>query len=91
MAAEEKEAGWGSRPDGASLHRTESDRQAYVKDFWEKERKRNPSGKTPDEYSCESGKPFVMDVDENTFTKITKSKNGIMLWQVDYTDLKKQK
>jgi hypothetical protein len=33
---EESEAGWGVRPDGASLHLNESDSLIYVKEYWDK-------------------------------------------------------
>ncbi len=87
----EHERGWGVRPDGASLHRTEGDRKEYLKRFWETEKKRNPSGRTPEEYSCESGSPFVMDVDEETYRKVCESENGIMMWQSDYSKIKNSK
>jgi hypothetical protein len=86
---EESERGWGVRPDGASLHLTESDRAAYVKDFWDREKQRNPSSTVPDEYSRTSGSPFVMDVDTKTYNQIKKSKNGVMLWQSEYRELRK--
>ena len=86
---EESERGWGCRPDGASLHLTESDRAAYVKDYWDREKQRNPSGGVPDEYSRESGSPILIDVDAKTYKQIKASKNGIMVWQTEYRDLRK--
>ena len=86
---EESERGWGVRPDGASLHLTETNRKAYCKDFWAREKKSNPSGKTPDEYTRESGDPKTMAVKESIHRQIKKSKNGIMLWQDEYRKLRK--
>lgn len=86
---EESEAGWGCRPDGASLHLTEADREAYIKAYWDAEKKRNPGGAAPHEYSRASGSPFIMDVDTKTFNKIKKSKNGMMLWESEYRELRK--
>ena len=74
---EESEAGWGCRPDGYSLHLTEADREAYVKDYWDWEKKSNPSGKTPHEYERPCGTPYIVDVDQETYDKITATKNGL--------------
>jgi len=59
------------------MHLTEEDRVAFCKVFWDNEKKRNPSGATPDEYSRESGDPYIMDVDVETYKKVKASKNGI--------------
>jgi len=53
------------------MHLTEEDRVAFCKVFWDNEKKRNPSGATPDEYSRESGDPYIMDVDVETYKKAT--------------------
>lgn len=74
---EETERGWGTRPDGWTMHLTEEDRTAFCKAFWDREKKSNPSGVAPDEYSRESGSPYIMDVNEETYEKIRASKNGI--------------
>ncbi len=54
---EESERGWGVRPDGYSLHRTEEDRAAYVKAHWD-----SLPDEAPDEYSRPSGSPYEADV-----------------------------
>jgi hypothetical protein len=74
---EESERGWGCRPDGYTMHLTEADRAAYCKEFWDRERKRNKSGVTPDEYSRECGSPYAASVDTKTYAAIKASKNGI--------------
>lgn len=43
---EETERGWGSRPDGLSLHATDEGARAYLKAYWD----RQPDGPAPDEY-----------------------------------------
>jgi hypothetical protein len=87
---EESERGWGVRPDGASLHLTETDRKAYCEDFWKREKKSNPGGEVPDEYTRESGGPKTMEVDETVYQKIKKSKHGITLWQTEYREMRQK-
>jgi hypothetical protein len=58
---EESERGWGTRPDGFTLHLTEADRAAYVQGYYETFNNR-PSA--PDEYTRTSGKPRVVAVTE---------------------------
>lgn len=88
---EESERGWGIRPDGATLHLTEADRTAYVNDYWAREKKSNPSGVTPDEYSRPSGNPSIIDVSEATYEQVKKTKNGLMLWQSEYRALRSKR
>jgi hypothetical protein len=77
----EYERGWGTRPDGCSLHLTEEDHKAYIKDCWAEEKKRNPSGETPDEYDVPDQSPFIALVDRETYEEIKDSKNGVRKWQ----------
>jgi hypothetical protein len=72
---EESEAGWGCRPDGWTVHRTEADRVAFVKEYWD----RQPKGPAPDEYTRTCGNPFLMDLNENDklYEALIKSKNGV--------------
>lgn len=86
---EESEAGWGVRPDGATLHLTEASRASYVSDYWEREKKNNPSGAVPHEYTRTSGRPQVIDVDKATYDKVKGTKNGLMLWESEYRTLRK--
>ena len=72
---EESERGWGTRPDGCSLHMSQSDREMFIKEYWAKMPK-----EIPDEYSRPSGEPYEAEVDDVTLKKIKKSKNGI--WEV---------
>lgn len=68
----ESERGWGVRPDGYSLHRTKTDLEAFVRDYWS----RMPD-EVPDEYSRPCGDPYLVDVDESTYTQVLGSKHGI--------------
>lgn len=68
----EKERGWGSRPDGYSLHVNDRDREAYIADYWA----RMPSA-VPDEYSRPDGTPYEYDIDEKMYEKVGVSKNGL--------------
>jgi len=81
----ESERGWGQRPDGASLHLTESNRKEFVKEYWD----RMPDGPAPDEYSREDGQPKLIDVTDEVYEKVKSSKNGVWFLQCDYRELKK--
>ncbi len=72
----ESERGWGQRPDGYSLHLTESDRQRYVTEYWG----RMPD-EVPDEYSRPDGSPVRIDVDELLYAQVKASKNGLRFWR----------
>ena len=52
----ESERGMGQRPDGASLHLSKEDAEAYVKAYWA----RMPSGSAPEAYSKQDGNPFLV-------------------------------
>jgi hypothetical protein len=41
------------------------------------ERKRNPSGVVPDEYERPCGTPYITDVDQETYDKVSATKNGL--------------
>lgn len=70
---EESERGWGTRPDGYSLHLTKEDREAFIQEYWD----RQPKGEVPDEYSRPEGEPYFADIGPDLFTKLSNSKNGI--------------
>lgn len=69
---EESERGWGTRPDGYSLHLADADRKAFIKEYWD----RMPDA-APDEYSRPDGTPYKAEVDAETYAKVKASKNGI--------------
>lgn len=55
---EESERGWGTRPDGYSLHPDMAALKRYIAMYW----KKMPDG-VPDEYSRPYGDPYEADVD----------------------------
>ena len=69
---EESERGWGTRPDGYSLHLTDEDRKAYIQGYWA-----GMPDSTPDEYSRPDGTPYRCEVDRETFEKVKASKHGV--------------
>jgi hypothetical protein len=56
---EESERGWGTRPDGYSIHRTEEERQKYVDAYWKEMPDRAPA-----EYSRPCGTPYEAEIEE---------------------------
>ncbi|MDO8600300.1 MAG: hypothetical protein Q7R73_01605 [bacterium] len=69
---EESERGWGTRPDGYSLHLSDADRKIYIKEYWD-----SMPDTAPDEYSRPDGTPYPCDVDEEIYEEVKKSTNGI--------------
>lgn len=72
---EESERGWGTRPDGYSIHPDQAALTRFVKAYWDKMPK-----ETPDEYSRPRGTPYQADVAEADF----KGKDGIRFWENKY-------
>lgn len=72
MSWEESERGWGTRPDGYSIHKSVADCQQFVKEYWDK----MPDA-VPDEYSRPAGTPYAVSVDSTsqTYKKLAESKN----------------
>jgi hypothetical protein len=80
----ESEAGWGCRPDGISLHETQEDAKVFINKYWDAEKKRNPSGVTPSEYSRpDSSNGRLVLVSESLLKRVKASENGIRLWQTE--------
>lgn len=67
----ESERGWGIRPDGYSLHLSRLDRDAYVRQYWN----RMPE-QVPDEYSLPDGECSAIQVDEATYQAVAASQHG---------------
>ncbi len=68
----ESERGWGIRPDGYSLHLTEADRQAYIREYWD----RMPDA-VPDEYSAPNGDPKPVEIESELYEELKSRKNGL--------------
>lgn len=71
----ESEAGWGTRPDGVSLHLTKEDYESFTKEYWET----NGGGPTPSEYSREDGRTKVVHVSDEIYREIKETKHGLRL------------
>jgi hypothetical protein len=68
---EESERGWGTRPDGYSLHLTLADAKAYANQFLKEQYKRLGE-EVPDEYVRCCGEPYLVDVDDATYRMLKK-------------------
>lgn len=64
---EESERGWGTRPDGFTVHPNRAHRDAYVKWYYATF---NNKSSTPDEYTRTSGEPYPVQVDAKLYTEI---------------------
>lgn len=72
----ESERGWGTRPDGVSLHLKEEDCKEYIKDYWN-----TMPDEIQDEYSRPDGNLRSVCVSDEIYEDICNSKNGIRLWK----------
>lgn len=72
---EESERGWGTRPDGYSLHLTENDRKAFIKEYWD-----SMPNTFPSEYSRPRMGYYHCMIDNDVLAKIKESKNGIRIF-----------
>ena len=71
---EEVELGYGTRPDGFSLHLSEEDFIAFEKDHWERYKGYFDSGGS--DYSRPAGSPTRVKVSRNIYEEIKETKNG---------------
>lgn len=71
----EYELGWGSRPDGCSLHLGEADHKKFCEAYW----KKMPAN-APDEYSTENGKPFLAVVNTELYGRLVASNGRQGIW-----------
>lgn len=79
---EESERGWGTRPDGCSLHLTIEDRNLFVKNYWDLMPR-----EVPDEYERPEGNPFRIEVSRKLYNQIKKSDEGLRLYQHNVREL----
>jgi len=66
----ESERGWGTRPDGYSVHLTNADSEKFLAEYDEREKKRNPSSGVPECYSFPEVGSIVKDVGEEVYQKL---------------------
>lgn len=69
---EESELGWGTRPDGYSLHLSDEHRRAFITDYWD----RMPDEVQP-EYSRPDGTAYWFEATQELFNEVKVSKNGV--------------
>ena len=75
---EESEAGWGTRPDGYSLHKNREDIAKFLDDIRQREEKLYGTGVVPSEYSRPCGTPYLAEVEEdNLKERIDDSSHGV--------------
>jgi hypothetical protein len=67
----ESESGWGTRPDGYSIHLTLLDREAYVIDYWSKMPKA-----VPEEYSRPVGQPYLTEISDMLLKQLQENSRG---------------
>jgi len=71
---EEAERGWGVRPDGFSIHRSEEDRLAFIQSHWD-----SLPDDPPDTYSRPAGPPTTTELTEAMSTLIGSSRGEWVL------------
>lgn len=76
---EESERGWGTRPDGFSLHLSMDGLRQFVKAYWD----RMPDT-PPDEYSRPDGQPYPVGVSDDTIEEIRAAGDGLRYYNNDY-------
>lgn len=95
MDWEESEEGWGIRPDGWSVHKTEDDCKRYVKEYWDGMPSRGPNGEVPYEYSREGSKPYVALVNDHIFELLEdnakRGKAGVRIFSSEDAPVKPSK
>ena len=73
----ESERGWGTRPDGCSLHLTEEDRQQYIQNNWD-----GMPDEVPNEYSRACGRPYPVQVSPELYARVQQSdRHGVRIWR----------
>jgi len=88
----ESEQGWGTRPDGVTIHLNEDDYKKFVENYWEREKART-GGKTPYEYTRNDQSPRTVFVSDSVYKKLKKKKNnfGLRFWQSEFNQLRNEK
>lgn len=71
----ESEFGFGTRPDGYSLHLSEEDSEEFIKEYWTTMPK-----EVPDEYTRPNCRAYRYEVEDKVYEEIKKSKNGIRIY-----------
>jgi len=80
----EYERGWGSRPDGLSLHNSREDRKTFIDKY---NKKYNNAPVAPDDYSVADGEAFMIQVDDDLCTIVS---NGMWVTNSWFDENKKE-
>lgn len=75
---EESERGWGTRPDGYSLHRSEEDLRRFIRRYWDS--MPDDNSPIPYEYSRPVGDPYLALVSKEFYDKLLNSENPHGCW-----------
>ncbi len=70
----ESEAGWGQKHDGFTIHLNNEDKDNFIKEYWDEEKKNNPSGETPSIYVRPEWNSDLIDVEEEVYKKLKKAR-----------------
>lgn len=73
---EESERGWGTRPDGFSLHISFEALRNYVQDHWD-----SLPDQAPDEYSRPCGTPYPVGVSNGVMAQIEEAGEGLRFYE----------
>lgn len=65
----ESERGWGTRPDGYSIHLSLDDRDRFIQEYWD-----SLPDEVPDEYSLPYGDAKPYSVNQKTFMRLQEAK-----------------
>jgi hypothetical protein len=83
---EESERGWGTRPDGCSLHLNANDARKFIDDYW-----KDMPCRVPDEYSRPAGKPTSAYVSSDLYKQVKENKLGIRVFAPQLREIYKKK
>ena len=72
----ESERGWGTRPDGCSLHIDYKSHTRFLEIHWGNRQQ----AYVPDEYSLPDGQPYWVNVNHGVYEKLVKRKNEHGIW-----------
>ena len=74
---EESERGWGTRPDGFSIHKTDADRIQYIRNY-----SKSLPDEAPDEYSRLDGTPYEVELTDEQLKELVGEGNYSFGWRV---------
>lgn len=85
----ESEAGWGQRPDGASLHLTQEDADAYVRAYWDSMPPRDENGMAPSLYwrPTSAGTTVLVDGQLAGRLEEAREERGVRIGEMKYREM----